>query len=168
MVFNGQISSIFIRPEPSEPVVEMAQVLAVPGRGLEGDYYFAGIAPEGTEPAREITLIEKETLKALETEHNIYLSPAESRRNLITENVPLNHLVGKEFRVGHVTLRGIRLCEPCAHLASLTQKEFLPALVHRGGLRAQILTKGIICVGDTVSNFDNFPDEEVAHAEPDQ
>ena len=87
---------------------------------------------------------------------------------MITENVPLNHLVGKEFRVGHVTLRGIRLCEPCAHLASLTQKEFLPAMVHRGGLRAQILTKGIICVGDTVSNFDNFPDEEVAHAEPDQ
>jgi len=167
MVFNGQISSIFIRPEPSEPVVEIDQVLAVPGKGLEGDYYFAGIAPKGIEPAREITLIEKETLQALETEHKIYLSPAESRRNLITENVPLNHLVGKEFRVGNVTLRGIRLCEPCAHLASLTQKDVLPALVHRGGLRAQILTIGIICVGDTVSNLENIPDEEVAHAEPD-
>lgn len=168
MVINGQILSIFIRPEPSEPVVKIAQVLAVPGKGLEGDYYFSGIAPKGTEPAREITLIEKETLQALELEHNIYLSPAESRRNLITENVPLNHLVGKKFRVGHVTLRGIRLCEPCAHLAGLAQKKLLPALVHRGGLRAQILTKGIICVGDTVSNLEIIPDEEVAHAEPDQ
>jgi MOSC domain-containing protein YiiM len=168
MVINGQISSIFIRPEPSEPVIEIDQVLAVPGKGIEGDYYFAGIAPKGIEPAREITLIEKETLQALETEHNISLSPAETRRNLITEKVPLNNLVGKEFRVGNVTLRGIRLCEPCAHLASLTQQEVLPALVHRGGLRAQILTKGIIHVRDTVSNLENIPDEEVIHAEPDQ
>ena len=168
MGFNGQISSIFIRPEPSEPVVETDQVLAVPGKGLEGDYYFTGIAPKGIEPAREITLIEQETIQALKNEHNISLSPAETRRNLITENVPLNNLVGKEFRVGNVTLRGIRLCEPCIHLASLTQEEILPALVHRGGLRAQILTKGIICVGDTVSNSENIPDEEVAHAEPDQ
>ena len=167
MVFNGQISSIFIRPEPSEPVVEIDQVLAVPGKGLEGDYYFAGIAPKGIEPAREITLIEKEILQALKTEHNIYLSPAESRRNLITENVPLNNLVDKEFHVGNVTHRGIRLCEPCAHLASLVQKEVLPALVHRGGLRAQILKKGIIRVGDTVSNLEKIPDEEVAHAGPD-
>lgn len=168
MGFNGQISSIFIRPEPSEPVVETDQVLAVPGKGLEGDYYFTGIAPKGIEPAREITLIEQETIQALKNEHNISLSPAETRRNLITENVPLNNLVGKEFRVGNVTLRGIRLCEPCIHLASLTQEEILPALVHRGGLRAQILTKGNICVGDTVSNSENIPDEEVAHAEPDQ
>jgi MOSC domain-containing protein YiiM len=168
MGINGQISSIFIRPEPSEPVVEIDQALAVPGKGLKGDYYFAGIAPKGIEPAREITLIEKETLQDLETEHNISLSPAETRRNLITEKVPLNNLVGKEFRVGNVTLRGIRLCEPCIHLASLTQEEILPALVHRGGLRAQILTKGIICVGDTVFNSENIPDEEVAHAVPDQ
>lgn len=168
MVFNGQISSISIRPEPSKAVVEIDQVLSVPGKGLEGDYYFAGIAPKGVEPAREITLIEKETLQAPEIEHNIFFGPAESRLNLITENVPLNHLVGKEFRVGNVTLRGIRLCEPCALLASLTQKEILPALVHRGGLRAQILKKEIIRVGDTVSNLENILDEELAHAEPDQ
>lgn len=157
MAINGQISSIFIRPGPSEPVVEVDQSTAIPGKGLEGDYYFTRIAPKGVEPAREITLIEKETFQFLEAEHDISLSPAESRRNLVTENVPLNDLVGKEFRVGDVTLRGIRLCEPCNHLAKLTQKEILSALIHRGGLRAQILTKGIIQVGDKVST------EVVAH-----
>ena len=151
MTINGRLLSIFVRPQPGEPVLEVDQVHAVPGKGLEGDYYYAGIAPKGTEPARELTLIEKETIQALELENRISLSPGDSRRNLLTENVPLNHLVGKEFRVGDVTLKGIRLCEPCSHLATLTQHEVLPALVHRGGLRAQILSEGTIRIGDSIS-----------------
>ncbi len=68
----------------------------------------------------------------------------------MTRGVALNHLVGREFRVGEVTLRGVRLCEPCQHLASLTHGKVLPGLVHRGGLRAQIVTDGVIHVGDAV------------------
>jgi MOSC domain-containing protein YiiM len=64
--------------------------------------------------------------------------------------VPLNHLVDKEFHVGEVRLRGVRLCEPCQHLAGLTQPRVLPALVHRGGLRAEILTDGYIRTGDPI------------------
>jgi MOSC domain-containing protein YiiM len=168
MVFYGQVISIFIRPKPGEPVSEIDQALAVPGKGLQGDYYFAGIAPKGVEPSRELTLIEKETLQALEADHNISLSPADSRRNLLTENVPLNHLIGKEFRVGEVTLKGIRLCEPCAHLANLTQEQVLPALVHRGGLRAQVLSEGVIRVGDPIAYIESVPTEEVPHGEHDQ
>ncbi|MGW8143668.1 MAG: MOSC domain-containing protein [Anaerolineales bacterium] len=151
MVFQGRLLSIFIRPQPGKTVLETDEVRAVPGKGLEGDYCFAGIDTGGIEPGRELTLIEKETLNALEVENEIHLNPGDSRRNLLTENVPLNHLVGKEFRVGEVTLKGIRLCEPCSHLASLTQESVLPALVHRGGLRAQILSEGIIRVGDPIS-----------------
>jgi MOSC domain-containing protein YiiM len=165
MVFHGQLLSIFIRPQPGEPVIEINQVRAVPGKGLEGDYYYAGIAPKGVEPARELTLIEKETLQALEVENNISLNPGDSRRNLLTKNVPLNHLVGREFRVGEVSLKGIRLCEPCLHLASLTQDSVLPALVHRGGLRAQILSEGTIRVGDPISYSERIQMEEVPHAE---
>lgn len=165
MTFQGQLLSINIRPQPGEPVLVLDEVHAVPGKGLEGDYYFAGIAPKGIEPARELTLIEEETLQALEIENNISLSPADSRRNLLTKNVPLNHLVGKEFRVGEVTLKGIRLCEPCLHLASLTQDPVLPALVHRGGLRAQILSEGIIRIGDPISYSDGIPEEEVDHGD---
>jgi MOSC domain-containing protein YiiM len=64
--------------------------------------------------------------------------------------VPLNHLVGLEFQVGEVRLRGIRLCEPCAHLERLLDKPVVPGLRHRGGLRAQVLTEGVIRVGDAV------------------
>jgi len=151
MTFHGQLLSIYIRPQPGEPVLEIDEVHAIPGKGLKGDYYYAGVSPKGIEPARELTLIEMETLQALEVENRISLNPADSRRNFLTKNVPLNHLVGKEFRVGEVTLKGIRLCEPCSHLASLTQDSVLPALVHRGGLRAQILSDGVIRIGDPIS-----------------
>jgi MOSC domain-containing protein YiiM len=133
-------------------VVSVNAVHAVPGKGLEGDRYFnqAGALSEKHGPGREVTLIEIEALEALKRDHEIELDPADSRRNIVTRGVPLNDLVGREFRVGEVTLRGISLCEPCSHLARLTQPGVLPGLVHRGGLRAQILTDGMIRVGDVV------------------
>jgi MOSC domain-containing protein YiiM len=97
-----------------------------------------------------VTLIELEALQALHAEAGIELSPGDSRRNLVTCGAPLNHLVGRELRVGEVVLRGTRLCEPCAHLARLTQPGVLPGLVHRGGLRADIVRGGLIRAGDTI------------------
>ncbi len=168
MYWTGQVISIFVRSKPSEAVVEIDEVLAVPGKGLHGDHHFSGRSLMENDPGRELTLIEQEALTAIEKEHNVSLNPGESRRNIITENVPLNHLIGKEFRVGEVTLKGIRLCEPCSHLGELTQKEVLPALIHRGGLRAQILTKGNIRAGDPVYVENNEPTEEAPHAGTDQ
>jgi MOSC domain-containing protein YiiM len=148
----GVVVSIHIAPAASQPVVSVNAVHAVPGKGLEGDRYFnqAGALSEKHGPGREVTLIEIEALEALKRDHEIELDPADSRRNIVTRGVPLNDLVGREFRVGEVTLRGISLCEPCSHLARLTQPGVLPGLVHRGGLRAQILTDGMIRVGDVV------------------
>lgn len=157
MDWKGHVKSIYVRPQPSEPVDELDEVLAVPGKGLEGDYYFSKKSSTKSGSGREITLIEREALIAIENENNVLLNPGESRRNIITENVPLNHLVGKAFRVGEVTLKGIRLCEPCSHLAELTQKDVLPALVHRGGLRAQIITEGKIRAGDPVYAIESAP-----------
>ena len=125
----------------------------MPGKGLEGDRYFhdAGTfsKPE-PQPDHEVTLIEIESIEALKRDYGIDLAPHESRRNILTRGVPLNHLVGQEFKVGDVALRGLRLCEPCAHLQALTQQGVLKGLIHRGGLRAQILTPGVIRVGDAV------------------
>jgi len=132
-------------------------VHARPGKGLEGDRYFKEVGtysgkpgPRGAPPAREVTLIELEAIEALKRDYGIELDPGDIRRNIVTHGVPLNHLVGREFRVGDVAMRGIRLCEPCAHLEELTRRGVLRALVHRGGLRAQILTDGVIRVGDAV------------------
>ncbi len=154
-MWKGKLVSIFISAESGEDMQEISTVEAVAGRGLKGDRFFVEETTDQSQhdPSREITLIEIETFQAVENEYGIKFSPAESRRNLITCGVPLNHLVGKEFIVGQVHLRGLRLCEPCAHLASMTQKEVLPALIHRGGLRAQIIRGGRITVGDTINKF---------------
>jgi len=81
------------------------------------------------------------------------MNPGDARRNIVTRDVPLNHLVGREFQIGDVKLQGLRLCEPCSHLESLTGLPVIKSLRHRGGLRAQILTQGIIRVGDAIKEW---------------
>ncbi len=152
MTFSGTVHSIHIAAVASEPTTSVDEARAVPGKGLEGDRYFKGEGAfsDRPEPGRELTLIEIETIEALERDYKLKLSPGDARRNIVTRGVPLNHLVGIEFSVGEVNLRGIRLNEPCNHLASLTDDNVKPGLVHRGGLRAQILTEGVIRPGDPI------------------
>ncbi|MFY9618949.1 MAG: MOSC domain-containing protein [Pyrinomonadaceae bacterium] len=149
-MFEGKVISINITPVAEAPMQSVDEVRAIPGRGLEGDRYFdnKGRAPE---VKRELTLVEAEAIEAFKSELDVDFGLGDSRRNVVTRGVPLNHLVGKEFWVGEVKARGIMLCEPCAHLQKLTVKQVLPGLVHRAGLRAQILTEGTIRVGATVS-----------------
>jgi MOSC domain-containing protein YiiM len=152
-MWQGSVVSIHITSAAGQPMETVPEARAVAGRGLEGDRYSLGTGYYSDKPSdggRELTLIETETLEALPA-LGIKLSPAESRRNIATVGVPLNHLVGREFRVGAVRLRGTRLCEPCKHLDGLTQAGAMAALVHRGGLRAQILNDGLIRVGDTIT-----------------
>jgi MOSC domain-containing protein YiiM len=127
-------------------------VRAIPGRGLEGDRYWS---KSGTYSAkngadREITLIENEALEALLRDYGIALEAGATRRNVATRGVPLNHLVDRQFRVGGVILLGLRLCEPCGYMEESSGQPVRAGLVHRGGLRAQILTEGRIRVGDAV------------------
>lgn len=129
------------------------EVRAVAGRGLEGDRYFleTGTYSHKPGPDREVTLIEIEAIEALGRDYGVTIEPGEARRNIVTRGVALNHLVGKEFRVGEAVLKGIRLCEPCQHLVRLTgQEKVLAGLVHRGGLRAQIVQSGLIRQGDHI------------------
>lgn len=151
-MFKGRVVSINIAPEAAGPMQSLDEVMAVAGQGLEGDRY---AKHEGTfshlkGTGREVTLIELESLQALAKEYGVELSLSDSRRNIVTEGVPLNHLVGRDFRVGSITLRGMRLCEPCAHMEKLTQKGALRGLIHRGGLRAEIIKGGTIHVGDPI------------------
>jgi MOSC domain-containing protein YiiM len=151
-MFKGSVVSINITSEPSAPMVSVDEIVAYSGLGLKGDRYFGdpGKGHKRSGSGRDITLIELESIRALDAEEGIKLEPRDARRNIVTKGVPLNHLVNKEFLVGAVRLRGVRLCEPCEHLASLTEPGVLPGLVHRGGLRAEIITEGIIRVGDAI------------------
>jgi MOSC domain-containing protein YiiM len=149
---NGHVVSIHIGTAAKAPMQAVDSVRAIPGRGLEGDRYcnLAGTFSKKLNPAYEVTLIESEALEALARDCGIELAPGASRRNLTTRGVALNHLVGREFTVGGARLRGIKLCEPCGHLESLTQAGVREGLLHRGGLRAQVLEGGDIRVGDPV------------------
>lgn len=151
-MWEGAVVSLHIAATATGPMVPVREVRAVAGKGLEGDRYFnhTGTYSKKLGSDREVTLIEIEAIEALKRDHRIELESGASRRNIVTSGVPLNHLVGQEFQVGEVTLRGIRLCEPCAHLERLSQKGVLRGLIHRGGLRAQILTGGTIRVGNPV------------------
>jgi MOSC domain-containing protein YiiM len=145
-----RVVSIFVAPRKGAAMRVLDQVLAVPGRGLQGDRYWD--APRRSTPASggasAVTLIEAEALDALEREHGIHLAPADTRRNLLTRSLALNELVGREFRVGEVVLRGIALCDPCLNLEQATRAGVLRGLVRRGGLRAEIVVGGTIRSGD--------------------
>ena len=150
-MWNGKVESIYIAAAAQGPMQAVAEVVAIPGEGLAGDRYALKL---GTfykpEPDYELTLIEVEAIEAIQREYGVELDAGAARRNLVTRGVALNHLVDKEFTIGDVRIRGIRLCEPCDHLERLTGKPLIKALRHRGGLRAQILTPGTIHAGDEV------------------
>lgn len=149
----GKVVAIFIAPEAGAPMQTVASARAVPGRGLEGDRYFAGRGSfsRWPGPRRELTLIAAEALGEMERETGIVISPGQSRRNVLVTGVPLNDLVKHEFDLGAVRVKGVGLAQPCKYLARLSSEPALVrAFVNRGGLRVQILTEGKVHVGDAV------------------
>jgi MOSC domain-containing protein YiiM len=146
----AQVVEILIADSPASPAVSKGSVRAVPGRGLEGDRYFGGNGTSSPDPQRpdfEVTLVQREHVEDFASISGVAFSPRDARRNLVTVGIDLNSLVGRQFRVGSVLIRGVRLCEPCNHLAKQTSPNVLRGLVHKGGLRAQILSEGEIRVG---------------------
>ena len=155
---SGTVLAIYIAPKAEELPHAVERVRAVPGRGLDGDRYAAGIGTFSNHKGqRDVSLIESEAIEAFERESETSLSAAESRRNVLTRGVRLNDLVGKEFQIGNVRMRGLRLCEPCTHLVRLTHPATLRGLVHRGGLYAAILNEGEVAVGDSIDGFGQSP-----------
>ncbi len=146
----GRVVEINISPKYERLPEAIERISAVAGRGLEGDRYFLAEGEPKPRRDRDLTLIATEALQALEAEHGIVMSAAESRRNVATRGIDLNALEGKRFAVGEVECEGLELCEPCSHLQGLTQPGILRGLVHRGGLRAAIVSGGEIAVGDEV------------------
>ncbi|MEU6663069.1 MOSC domain-containing protein [Streptomyces sp. NPDC046821] len=156
---SGRVTSLHLAARTGDPTYEVVQAGAVTGRGLEGDRnYWAG---EGPRPRRrgqgrasgvcDVTLIEAEALDALAHEHGITLTPAECRRNLVCRDIRLNPLVDRQFQIGAVILRGLKLSEPCARLEQLVRPGLIRGLLHRGGLRAEVVRGGTISVGDRIN-----------------
>ena len=124
---------------PSDALAPVSSVRAIAGKGLEGDRYFFA---DGAGSGEALTLIEPEVLE------DVGLTGPQARRQVVVRGVQVSDLVGRRFRVGEVECLGVELCEPCRHLQSLTRPGIIKDLVHRGGLRADILSGGTISVGD--------------------
>jgi MOSC domain-containing protein YiiM len=147
-----RILAIHIAPSAGAPMRSVRAARAIPGVGLEGDRYAVGAGTFSSGPKdHELTLIEAEAVAALAKE-GVYLSPGDTRRNITTQGASLNTLVNVTFTLGSVQCRGMRLCHPCTHLERhLARPGLTAALANRGGLRAVILTPGMLTVGDAIT-----------------
>jgi MOSC domain-containing protein YiiM len=133
-------------------MIACSEVRAFADRGLEGDRFFRDSWKAANRPDKAVSLIEEETLQAAAAELDAEMFGDKSRRNIVTRGVPLVELLDREFAVGGVVLRGIRLFEPCGHLEKISKVAgIFRALEHRSGLKAAILSDGVIRVGDPVA-----------------
>ena len=155
--FRGTLLHIHIAPAASYEMEELEEATCVVGRGIVGDRYYHGCGTYSPKPdTREVTLIEQEALDALARndppmqESPLAIAPGDHRRNLTVVGVPLNHLVGRRFRVGEVILRGGRLNFPCKYLEELLGKPVFLPLYNRSGLNCGIERGGVIRPGDAI------------------
>jgi len=147
---RGTVEAVLLAPEAEAPLTRVGEATAVPGEGLVGDRYAAGRGTfSGAGRGYELTLIEAEALDALAAAGTA-VTWEDARRNIVTRGIALNALVGRQFTIGEVECVGRRLAEPCAHLQRLAPAGVLRGLVHRGGLRADVISGGTIRVGDAL------------------
>jgi hypothetical protein len=160
---DGQLLHINIAPTASAAMEDVADATLVAGRGIENDRYFLGTGTYSRlqkPDFREVTLFEMEVLSALLRNDPplqsgpIKIAPADHRRNLTVLGVPLNHLVGKRFRVGEVVLFGGRLNFPCKYLEKLLGLPVYLPLYNRSGLNCAIEKGGVIHRGDPIEPID--------------
>jgi hypothetical protein len=150
---KGSVESIHVAVRAAAPMEAVREAELVAGKGIVGDRYFAGLgefSPPVQDPDHELTLIEAEEVERFDAEGGFAFEAGAFRRNVVTRGVRLGELVGVEFELGPATLRGVRLCEPCRHLAGLVHSEVLERMLHRCGLRAAIVRGGRVRVGDAL------------------
>ena len=144
----ASVKSICTSPVAGGEPVSVNSVQTISGQGIKGDRYCG----QDTDPARQLTLIESEVIDQFNQETGSEFHHAMFRRNLVTEGIQLNNLVGKTFYIGEVKLCGKELCEPCLYLQeTLKIVDLVKRLTHKGGLCCEILTSGTIRQGDNLS-----------------
>ena len=149
---RGSVVSLYIAPQPSGPMESVSEVRAFADRGLEGDRFFRQSWIAANRPDKAVSLIEEETLRIAAAELGTEMFGDRTRRNIVTRGVPLVELLHREFTVGGVRMHGIRLFEPCGHLEKISQLPgIFRVLEHRSGLKAAILSDGVIRVGDGIA-----------------
>ena len=155
--WSGRIVSLHRTPRAFLPMGTFDTLNLIAGYGIEGDRYAteSGFYSHKPEIGRQVTFFEVETLEALERDHGITLRADEHRRNITTRGVPLNHLVGRRFRIGEAVVEATRLSVPCRHIEEITGQQIFNPLINRSGLNAKILSGAIVRVGDPITPFED-------------
>lgn len=150
---TGRVEAIHIAPEAGAPMEPRTRVRAAVGGGLDGDRYTTGTGHWSAirRSGDGLTVVAAEAIEAVNAEHDLELAPGDTRRNVTVRGVDLDRLIGRQFMIGSVRVRGVRRCEPCQYLEGLLDKPVLVPLVHRGGLRVEVLAGGDITVGDEIT-----------------
>ncbi len=149
--WRGSVAGLYITPKFGQPMLSVSEVHAFADCGLEGDRFFKESWSAAKRPDKAVSLVEEETLQAAAAELGVDRFPEKTRRNIVTRGVPLKELLGREFTAGGVLMRGLRLFEPCGHMEKLSNiPGIFGALEHRSGLKAAILSNGVIRVNDPV------------------
>ena len=149
--WHGSVKDIFITPQSGQAMVSVSTVTAYADRGLEGDRFFRDSWDAVKRSDKAVSLIEDEVLELAAREIDVGAIGILTRRNIVTRGVPLIDLLGREFTVGAVRMRGIRLFEPCGHLVAVTKLPgIFKALEHRSGLKAAVVSDGEIRIGDAI------------------
>ncbi|MEX2587800.1 MAG: MOSC domain-containing protein [Actinomycetota bacterium] len=152
----GSVVSIHVGSSRKATLDRVGRVEAIRGRGLAGDRYCDGTGTWSNHPnpsGKQVTLLEAEVVAGL-IDRGLIVGSGDIRRNIVTRSVELSGLIGRRFRVGEAVLFGVRACEPCRYLESLTARGLCEALAGRGGLRADVVAGGCIGVGDTIEVLD--------------
>ena len=156
---TARVDAIYIARDSGAVMEYLQEARLLAGQGIEGDRYFSGSGTFSEKlaglPDHEITLIEAEEIDRFNGQQGLSLNYGDLRRNIVTRGIRLNDLVDREFRIGAVQFRGIRLCEPCAYLAEIVTPQVLKGMVHSAGLRACILNDGTIRENDPISACEN-------------
>lgn len=152
----GSVEGLHVAPRSMVPTRSVERVRIVEGLGIEGDRYARRlgflserIEKRGDTPNRLVTLFEAETIEALARDHKIQISPEDHRRNITTRGVPLNHLIGRELRIGEAVLFGT-MATPCKHLDDLLGFSLIMLLANRAGLNAGVIRGGEVRLGDRI------------------
>jgi MOSC domain-containing protein YiiM len=150
--WQGSVAGIFVARQSAEAMVSVPEVRAFADRGLEGDRFFRDSWNAVSRSDKAVSLIEDEVLQAAAKELGVETIADKTRRNIVTRGVPLVELLHCQFVIGGVRMQGIRLFEPCGHLVKVSKLPgIFKALDHRSGLKAAILSDGVIRVGDRIA-----------------
>lgn len=144
---EGKVTWIGLRPGREQPVTEVLQAEAIPGKGLEGDRFNGTVSS-----SRQVTFIQAEHISAMASLlKRESLSPGLLRRNIVVEGINLLALKDKPFRIGTAVFEMTGLCHPCSKMEKALGHGGYNAMRGHGGITARVVQPGTIQVGDSVS-----------------